>query len=113
MMHTATGRRIDRAAHISQSIADILTTPIGSRLMRRGYGSYIPQLIDQPLTDANILRLQAATAQAIMQWEPRTRLRSARLRFDATGRAHLTLERQDIGQPSAQQQTITLQGGRA
>uniref|UniRef100_UPI0026076D20 ATPase domain-containing protein n=1 Tax=uncultured Sphingobium sp. TaxID=316087 RepID=UPI0026076D20 len=29
-------------------VRDILTTPIGSRLMRRDYGSLIPELIDQP-----------------------------------------------------------------
>ncbi|MDR0216424.1 MAG: GPW/gp25 family protein [Comamonas sp.] len=109
MMNANTGQLLGYSAHISQSIADILTTPIGSRLMRRGYGSFIPQLIDQPMTPANILRLQAATAQAIMKHEPRTRLRRASLAFDASGRAVLQIERQDRGQASTRRQTVTIQ----
>lgn len=111
MMSVKTGRRLAYSAHISQSITDILTTPIGSRLMRRGYGSFIPQLIDQPMTAANILRLQAATAQAIMKHEPRTRLRRAVLAFDASGRAVLQIERQDRGQASTRRQSISIQPG--
>ncbi|MBS3019175.1 hypothetical protein DJFAAGMI_01915 [Comamonas sp. PE63] len=109
MMNVNTGRRIDYAAHISQSITDILTTPIGSRVMRRGYGSFIPQLVDQPMTPANILRLQAATAQAIMKHEPRTRLRRAFLGFDSSGRAVMQLERQDRGQASTRRQAVSIQ----
>ena len=111
MMNVKTGRALWYSAHISQSITDILTTPIGSRLMRRGYGSFIPQLIDQPMTDANILRLQAATAQAIMKHEPRTRLRRAVLGFDASGCAVLQIEQQDRGQASTRRQSISIQPG--
>lgn len=111
MMNVKTGRRLEYSAHISQSITDILTTPIGSRLMRRGYGSFIPQLIDQPMTDANILRLQAATAQAIMKHEPRTRLTRAALAFDASGRAVMQIERKDRGQASTRRQSISIQPG--
>ena len=70
-MNAATGRRIDGIEHIRQSVTDILTTPIGSRIMRRTYGSLIPELIDQPLTDATLLRAYAACVMAIIQWEPR------------------------------------------
>jgi phage baseplate assembly protein W len=60
--------------HIRQSIADILTTPISSRVIRREYGSLLPELIDQPLNEKNILRLYAATAAAVMRWEPRFKI---------------------------------------
>lgn len=113
MMDATTGRRISLRAHISQSIADILTTPIQSRVMRRGYGSAVPRLVDQPMTPANILRLQAATAQAIMKWEPRTRLRRAVLQVDATGRAVMQIERVDRGQAAAMSQSVTVAGGGA
>lgn len=43
-MHTATGRALFGLAHIRQSITGILTTPIGSRLMRRRYGSEVTEL---------------------------------------------------------------------
>ena len=55
--------------HVVQSIAIILTTPIGSRVMRRDFGSEIMDLIDKPMTDRVILAVYAATANALM---PRT-----------------------------------------
>ncbi|MEN1450892.1 GPW/gp25 family protein, partial [Pseudomonas aeruginosa] len=47
-MNAHTGGAIDRLAHIRQSIAVILTTRIGTRVMRREYGSQLPELIDAP-----------------------------------------------------------------
>ena len=73
-MHVATGRRCDELDHLRQSIRDILTTPIGSRVMRRDYGSFIPELIDQPLAGATMQRVMAATVMAIHKWEPRVRI---------------------------------------
>jgi phage baseplate assembly protein W len=73
-MNTATGRAIEGEAHLRQSIADILTTPIGSRVMRRDYGSLLPELIDQPVNGATRMKLFGATASALMRWEPRIRL---------------------------------------
>ena len=70
-MNKNTGRRIDGIDHIKQSINDILTTPIGSSLMNREYGSLLPELIDHPTNSANTLRLMSASVMAISQWEPR------------------------------------------
>lgn len=73
-MSAHTGRRLELDAHIRQSVRDILTTPIGSRVMRREYGSLLPELVDQPLNNATLLRVYAAAAIAIMRWENRIRL---------------------------------------
>jgi|TARA_R100001039_G_C1769126_1_gene61852 phage baseplate assembly protein W len=73
-MNAHTGRQLDSLAHIQQSVADILTTPIGSRVMRREYGSLLPELIDQPLNGPTALRAYAATVVALMKWEPRIRV---------------------------------------
>lgn len=35
--------------HLKQSVRDILTTPLASRVMRREYGSLVPDLIDEPI----------------------------------------------------------------
>lgn len=51
--------------------------------MRRDYGSVIPDLIDQPLNQATLLRLYAATAAAIMKWEPRFKITGIQLNFVA------------------------------
>lgn len=69
--------------HVRQSIGDILTTPIGSRVMRRAYGSVIPDLIDAPLNQTTLLRLYAASAGAIMRWEPRFQISRITLQFNA------------------------------
>ncbi|WP_335342275.1 GPW/gp25 family protein [Sedimenticola hydrogenitrophicus] len=81
-MQATTGRTLDGFEHIRQSIADILTTPIGSRVMRRDYGSGLFRLLDAPITSATILALYAATADALMRWEPRIQLH--RIQLDMT-----------------------------
>lgn len=92
-MNRNTGRAVDDLEHLRQSIADIITTPIGSRVMRREYGSIVPALIDQPDNEATHVRLYGAIASALMKWEPRLRL--AAIRFersaDAKGRVEITL----------------------
>jgi phage baseplate assembly protein W len=60
-----TGEPLNELAHIEQSIADILTTPIGSRVMRRAYGSNLPDLIDKPFNATTKLLMAAETATAI------------------------------------------------
>lgn len=79
MMDVNTGRALTELDHVSQSIADILSTPIGTRLMRRDYGSLLTELIDQPGNDATSVRICAAIAGAIMKWEPRVRLSRVQL----------------------------------
>lgn len=74
-LDATTGRTIEGNEHLAQSIADILRTPIGSRVMRRDYGSMLFDLIDQPLNAATRLLFFGATAMAIARWEPRLRLR--------------------------------------
>jgi phage baseplate assembly protein W len=69
-----TGGTINELDHITQSIADILSTRIGSRVMRREYGSLLPDLVDGPFNEATRLRVYAATAMALMRWEPRVTL---------------------------------------
>ncbi|MFK8328504.1 GPW/gp25 family protein [Pseudomonas sp. BJa5] len=92
-MNAQTGRAISDRLHLAQSIADILTTPIGSRVMRRDYGSQLVDLIDWPLNNATRLQAYAATAMALMRWEPRIRLSRVLLSLgDVPGQAILDVE---------------------
>lgn len=100
-MHGHTGRRIDDVDHIRQSITDILTTPVGSRLKRRTYGSLLPSLIDQPASPANRLRLIAATFMAVIQWEPRVSLSQAAVQVAADGRVSVEIAAQRTSGPRA------------
>jgi len=89
----ATGRRLAGIAHLKQSIGDILTTPIGSRVMRRDYGSRLPELVDTPANRNGVMDLIIATAGALAKWEPRLRL--TRVRVDvptADGRMAIGVE---------------------
>lgn len=77
-MNRYTGRAIvdemDLPEHLFQSIHDLLTTLIGTRLCRRNYGSLVPELIDQPCNDVTRLLLMNASATAIIQFEPRIKI---------------------------------------
>lgn len=75
-LNAATGAQLSDLDHIKQSIAKIFNTPIGTRVMRRDFGSLIPDLIDQPLNGKTRMQLMAATAMAIASWEHRVALNS-------------------------------------
>lgn len=97
-MHRITGQRIDGEEDIAQSVNDILTTPVGSLVGRRDYGSLIPELIDRPMTGPNILRLFAASALAIARWEDRIRVtRVGLVAGDRPGAAALMIDAQRKG----------------
>ena len=78
--------------HIKLSIADIINTPVGTRLMRPKYGSLVPAMIDQPMNAATTLRLYSSIATALLVWEKRISLTSIALYIDASGRAEVELE---------------------
>ncbi len=84
-MDAHTGKPLGGADHLRQSIADILGTPLGTRLARRDYGSILPELLDQPMNDLGRLRVFAATALALMRQEGRVRL--TRVAFAASDQA--------------------------
>lgn len=66
-----TGKALTGKAHVFQSAQDILTTPIGSRVMRRAYGSKLPRLVDAPFNISTRMSIIAASAEALERWEPR------------------------------------------
>lgn len=84
-----TGKRLADLAHLRQSIRDILTTPIGSRVMRRDYGSRLFELIDNPTNRETILEIYVATAEALRKWEPRIRVTDVRAASAEPGRVTL------------------------
>lgn len=90
-MDRTTGKALTGLAHVRQSIHDILTTPMGSRVMRESYGSRLFALIDQPMTHAFALPLYAATVEAIARWEPRFLLKQVQLISQTAGSVTLAL----------------------
>lgn len=91
-----TGKPLDGIAHLRQSVRDILTTPRGSRVMRRDYGSDLFELVDQNLTGLTLARIYAATVVALRQWEPRLRVLRVQAeeisQNEGAGKVALTIE---------------------
>jgi phage baseplate assembly protein W len=65
------GKPLSGTDHIRQSVQDILTTPLGSRVMLTGYGSGLHKLVDHPENSITAVRVVMATALALSRWEPR------------------------------------------
>lgn len=78
-MNRETGAVIGTLDHIAQSMTDILTTRIGTRVMRREYGSLLPELVDHPFNDVTRLRTYSGAVMALMRWE--TRVTLSRVQF--------------------------------
>ncbi|ATU46270.1 hypothetical protein CS557_12565 [Acinetobacter junii] len=70
-------------AHLKQSIHDILSTLIGTRLCRRFYGSLVPELIDQPCNEFTQVKLMSAAATALIRFEPRIKISQIRVNQSA------------------------------
>ena len=77
--------------HLKQSVRDILTTPLASRVMRREYGSLVPDLIDEPMNGMTRLQCMSAVVIAVTRWEPRLALNAVDVVWKAGGRARVTL----------------------
>lgn len=71
MMSRYNGSELTEIEHIKQSLEDIASTPIGSRLMRREYGTLIANLIDQPISEALYLKIYSTLYSAYVRWEDR------------------------------------------
>lgn len=73
-MDIDTGEPITGVEHLKQSIRDILTTPIGSRVMRRDYGSNLMTLLDRPMNSQLTVDVQVTVTMALSLQEPRLQL---------------------------------------
>ena len=70
-MNRDNGQPLSGLAHLEQSVADIITTPLNSRVMRRNYGCDLFQMIDAPMSGEFEIRAVASIYTALGQWEPR------------------------------------------
>lgn len=94
-MNALDGRTLTDDQHLAQSVRDVLLTPLGSRVMRRDYGSALFDLLDAPQNAVTSMQLMAAAVIAIDRWEPR-----------------ITLTRVSLTDPAAAQRVLHLRGSR-
>lgn len=92
-MSRTTGRWVRGWGHTSQSLGDILSTPLYQRVMRRPYGSQEDGLVDKPQHAKALTRPVMAVAVPVHRWEPRVRLRRVTISdASVTGRLGLAME---------------------
>lgn len=89
--NAATGKPLSGIAHLRQSVSDILCTRLGTRVMRRTYGSKVPDLVDAPMNGRTLLEIYAASAEALGRWEPRIRVKTVVAASAAPGEVVLDL----------------------
>jgi len=106
MMSRDTGKTVERIEHLRQSIIDILTTPIGSRVMRRDYGSRLFELIDAPVNRETLVDYYAAVAEALDLWEDRIQVQQVDMTSAAVGSITLSI----TGKYLVDGQTVRLDG---
>lgn len=75
-INAETGQVMTDWEQTEQSIRKILTTGLTTRVMRREFGSSVPDYIDNKMTSRSVLGLYVAAAAAIRRWEPRFRMRT-------------------------------------
>lgn len=91
-MDPKTGRSVQGLDHLYQSIEKILTTPVGTCLQRRNFGSEIFSLVDGPNNPKTRIKLYAATATALMRWEPRLKLSRVSLSSAPQSNGHQAID---------------------
>lgn len=104
-MSNKTGKYLEDLEHLKQSIVDILTTPVGSRVICRDYGSSLFQLTDQPMNRDLFPKIYAAVADAIDKWEPRFKIEKIVINSIKEGHIILSL----VGRYIITQQKIALE----
>lgn len=110
-MNPHTGCAVQGLDHVYQSVAQILTTPKGTRVARRAFGSDLAQLIDAPNNGATRVRVYAAVATALMREEPRLKLTRVRFVDDALAHGVQVMDIHGIatasGEPVSTRVTVT------
>lgn len=90
-VNSANGKRLADSSHLRQSVFDILTTPIGSRVLVRDYGSDLLNLVDNPQDESTRVHIIAAAAGALARWEPRLKVKTVTVQYIRNGQFDLTI----------------------
>lgn len=81
-MSRDTGANIYDLEHLRNSLKDILSTPKGSRVELRSYGSDLYQLIDRPVNSSLVMHMRQTIFEAVEKWEPRIAIDKVILNLD-------------------------------
>jgi phage baseplate assembly protein W len=88
-----TGKILGGFEHVEQSLGKIITTPVGSRVMREWFGNPGLRLLGENMTQSDILRWFATLWAVIELFEPRFRVRKFMVNsLSANGAADFTMD---------------------
>ena len=104
--NNTTGKPFSGLEYLFQSIADILSTPLGSRVMLRDYGSRLYALVDAPVNQYSLVDLYQASVEAIRKWQPDFTISSVKVQ--AAGQGTVTLAVSGVYTPNGQ--IVTVEG---
>lgn len=93
LMNRVTGKTMSDKANLVQSIDNIISTPLGTRVTVRDFGSRLPYILDKPVTAGMITDCFVAIADALRKWEPRFSLLTLNINLSqlTSGIVYLTL----------------------
>lgn len=95
-----TGETITGIEYLRQSVWRILSTPLGTRVMRPEFGSRLPDLVDYPFNNSTRLAMEAATSDALARWEPTFDIDEVEVEMINVGVVSITLIGSFLGQPT-------------
>lgn len=91
-MNNQVGTHKDVFPYLKQRVQDILSTPLGSRVMRRGYGSELYKRIDNPANGDLVANIYADCVTALYKFEPEFELLRVNIVSITKGNVILDLE---------------------
>lgn len=113
-MNRETGRVLVGWPHVEQSIGVILITSFGTRIMRGWFGSLVPQMLGENLTERTVLRFVQAAVVAIELFEPRFKILQVKMEGtpETLRRGQLKVAIQGDYRPRALYGDFTVEGAR-
>jgi phage baseplate assembly protein W len=107
-MDAKTGKYMrDEIEHVKQSIHDIITTPLGTCIMDKDYGSRIFDLIDSPSNE--LIDFYQAVISAIEKWEPRFKVKQVNvLAASIDDLSSIKIEIEGVYVPQQKELTVTV-----
>ncbi len=88
-----TGQVISGWVHVRQCLSVIFTTSFGDRVIREWFGSAVPMLLGENVTESTFLAYFSAICASIDFWEPRFRITQITpTSVDRLGRVVITMQ---------------------
>lgn len=86
------GKAISEEERIRRSIRDIVLTPVGSRVLRRDYGSNVLRSLDAPINSSLRISVAEDLIASLRRWEPRIKVKQVELASGEVKQGKITIK---------------------